>query len=119
MPEDDLTEPALSPALASAAELVELQTMTANMIAEAQMVVTMRLLGMVGLWDTGAEETERMVSEKQQAFSTAAEAALRAVAAGKRADEIASAAVRPIRRRTRANVARLAKLGPQTSADGN
>jgi hypothetical protein len=80
---------------------------TALMLAEAQAVIALRLAGMAGLTPPQPGETRRMAAEKPTAFAKAARAALSATPAGPVA--AAEAAMRPIRRRTRSNVRRLAR----------
>ena len=80
---------------------------------EAQLVVTMRLMGMAGLWSVLPGENARMVAEKGPAFAEAAEGAARAAMAGRRPDEVLAAWSRPLRRRTRANARRLSRRGPR------
>jgi hypothetical protein len=82
------------------------------MLAEAQAVIAMRMMGMAGMWSVAPTETTRMISEKGAAYSSAMKAAGRAAMSGKRPDEIAEAALRPIRRKTRSNSRRLARRGP-------
>lgn len=84
----------------------------ATMLSEAQMVVTYRMLGQMGLWATAPGETSRMIREKPAAFVQAATAAAAAAQAGKRPDEILAAAVVPLGRKTRSNMHRLARRGP-------
>ncbi len=84
-----------------------------RMMTEAQAVVAMRLWGMAGLWRVDPGENRRMVAEKPGAFLASGLAAARATAAGKRPDQIAAAAVRPLRRKTGANSRRLAQRGPR------
>jgi len=98
---------------ATVADLWAAPVQISAMMAEAQMVVAMRILGMAGFWAVTPNETHRMFAEKQSAFATSMKAATRALAAGKRPDEVMSDALRPIRRRTRSNLSRLAKRGPQ------
>ncbi|MGR3485777.1 MAG: antifreeze protein [Paracoccaceae bacterium] len=76
--------------------------------AEAQTVIGLRMLGMAGLWPVTASENARMISEKGPAFVAAWGKATQAALAGKRPDQIALAAARPLRRRTGANAKRLA-----------
>ncbi|MDY6858895.1 MAG: antifreeze protein [Pseudomonadota bacterium] len=78
---------------------------------EAQMVVTMRLLGMAGVWSVTPSETERMFGEKLPAFTNAAFAASRSAWKGERPDQILVAAIRPIRGKTYANSRRLSRRG--------
>ncbi|WP_347267206.1 antibiotic ABC transporter [Paracoccus sp. (in: a-proteobacteria)] len=80
----------------------------ARMALESQMVIALRTAGMVGMLPQDAAEPHRMVLEKADAASEALQAALRAAGRGARADRIVAAAIRPYRRRTRANMRRLA-----------
>ena len=82
---------------------------TAQMMFEAQSVVTFRLLGMAGGWPVSPTENTRMVIEKGPAFFRAYGAAATAAAKGKRIDQIAEAALKPISRKTRANAKRLSR----------
>ncbi len=84
-----------------------------SLAAEAQTVIALRTLGMMGLWNTGAQENKRMVAEKTDAFAKSAVAATAAMARGRRPDQIALAALKPLRQKTRPNVARLTKAGPK------
>ncbi|MDS9468658.1 antibiotic ABC transporter [Paracoccus sp. MBLB3053] len=74
---------------------------------ESQMVIAMRTAGMMGLVRQDATEPTRMVVEKANAASEAMFAALQAAGRGDRADRVVAAALRPYRRRTKANVRRL------------
>ena len=85
---------------------------TAIMLAEAQAVIAMRIMGMAGVWAVTPSETARMVSEKGVAWSSAMTAVRSAAMAGKPPHKIAGAALAPVRRRTRANSRRLARRGP-------
>jgi hypothetical protein len=96
------------------AEVFRLQMRFGLMLAEAQMVIGMRMLGMAGMWRVTPSENSRMVSEKLSAVQDAAMAATQAVLAGKPPAAIADQALKPIRRRTSANVKRLARRGPGT-----
>ena len=82
---------------------------TAQVIAEVQLVVAFRLMGMAGHWPVSPSETSRMVNEKAPAFLKAAGAATAAAMRGKRPDQIAEAALAPIGVRTRSNARRLSK----------
>ena len=83
----------------------------ARMAWESQMVIAWRTAGMMGLVRQDAEEPQRMVIEKANAASEAMHAALRAAGRGERADKVMAAALRPYRRRTKANVKRLSRKG--------
>jgi hypothetical protein len=96
------------------AEILRLQITFGLMLAEAQMVIGMRLMGMAGMWRVAPSENARMVSEKLAAAQEASRAATRAAMQGKSAAIIADHALKPIRRRTSANAKRLARRGPGT-----
>ena len=81
----------------------------AQMALEAQMVIVLRTAGMMGVMRQDLAEPQRMVLEKADAASEAMHAALRAASRGERADRVMAAALRPYRRRTRANVRRLSR----------
>ena len=82
-----------------------------QLLAEAQMVIGMRMMGVAGLWSVTPTETARMMSEKMPAFSEANLAAFSAAISGRRPDEVAAAWLKPISRRTRANSRRLSRRG--------
>ena len=82
-------------------------------LAEANAVISMRLLGMAGMWSVSPSENARMVSEKVYASTRALTDASKIALSGGRVDEISSAAMKPIRQKTRANTKRLAKRGPK------
>ena len=82
-----------------------------SMMAEAQSVIAMRMLGIAGLWSVAPDENKLMVSEKVSAISKGLTDASRAIMEGKRLDEIAAAAIKPIRQTTRANHKRLSNRG--------
>ncbi len=80
-----------------------------TMMAEAQAVVAIRVLGMWGLVPASPRERCTMLAEKGPAFAEAALAAGMAAAQGRRPEAVLEAAVKPIGRLTRANVRRLTK----------
>lgn len=80
---------------------------TGLMLAEAQVVIALRLAGLAGLWPVGEDEGVRMVAEKLEAGQASATAALWAGMGGATAGEVALAAIAPLRDRTRANARRL------------
>ncbi len=94
------------------AEAIRLAVQTTMMMAEAQQVIAMRMMGMAGGWRVTPAENARMVREKSQAAMASGIAAHRAMAAGASPHGIALAALKPVRSKTRANAARLAKRGP-------
>lgn len=85
---------------------------TGKMMAEANMVIGYRMLGLTGLWAVAPSESRRMIEEKGPVFAKAMVAAQTAAMKGRGPEAVASAALSPISRRTGANVRRLAKRGP-------
>ncbi|MCU0904581.1 MAG: antifreeze protein [Tabrizicola sp.] len=96
------------------AEIIRLQFRFGLMLAEAQMVIGMRMMGLAGMWRVTPTENARMVSEKLAAAQESAFAATRAVLQGRSPAIVADHALKPIRRRTSANTRRLARRGPGT-----
>lgn len=82
---------------------------TTRMMAEAQMVITLRMLGMAGVIPASRVESARMVTEKVVAGQAAGMAMSKAAMAGASAPAIAAAGLKPIGRKTRANVRRLTR----------
>jgi len=80
-----------------------------QMMVEAQQVIALRMAGMAGVWSMGPGENQRMVDEKVAAMTLSARAVFAAGMAGKSPGAVALAGIRPLRRRTRANVSRLSK----------
>jgi hypothetical protein len=81
------------------------------MMAEAQTVITMRLMGMAGIWSVAPSERNRMVSEKVHAAAKSATEAGQAMLRGNSPELILAAALRPYRQKTRSNSRRLSKRG--------
>lgn len=80
---------------------------------EAQMVMAMRMAGMIGAWSVQPAESRRMVDEKAPAFAEAAYAAGAAALSGRRPDQVMDIWTRSLRRKTRANARRLGRMGPR------
>jgi hypothetical protein len=95
--------------IASPLQLWTLGVRTGVMLAEAQTVIVLRLWGMAGLWPVSPAESTRMVTEKWPAFLGAFGAAGAAALQGHGPHLIATAALRPIARKTRANSRRLVR----------
>ncbi|AKI01594.1 hypothetical protein IMCC20628_02899 [Hoeflea sp. IMCC20628] len=76
---------------------------------ETHAVVTMRMMGMAGIWPVEKSENDRMMSEKQPAFAKAASAATTVAMQGGRMDEVFSAATKSLTTKARANRKRLSK----------
>lgn len=94
------------------AQMISLSLKTGMMLMDAQMVIGMRMMGMAGLWRVHPSENARMSSEKVSAIGQSAVAASTAMLTGKSAAQVAEAALKPIARRTKSNVKRLAARGP-------
>lgn len=94
------------------AQMMALSLRNSRMMSEAGMIVSMRMLGMAGMWRVNPAENARMVEEKLAAMTDGAMAASRAMLRGAKPMAVADAAMRPVRKTTAANVKRLAKLGP-------
>ena len=80
-----------------------------KMMVEAQQVIALRMAGMAGIWSMGPHENQRMIDEKVEAMTESGKAVITAGMAGKSAGAVATAGIRPLRRRTRANASRLSK----------
>lgn len=85
--------------------------MMCQIMAEAQTVIALRLLGMAGAIPSAPDEPRRMVMEKIEAAQEAGLAVARAQARGAGLSAIVMAGLRPVRRRTNSNVKRLTKPG--------
>lgn len=90
-------------------DIFRLQMRTARMLIEAQGVVTLRMMGMAGLIPSRADETARMVTEKQTAFAQSAVAGATALMTGRTPAQAYGAALTPIGKTTRANSKRLTR----------
>ena len=93
-------------------DLWKLSITCAAIGAEANMVVAMRMMGMFGFWTMGPGEGLRMMAEKQAVMGEAGIGVMSALARGASPAAVANAAAAPVRRRTKANVKRLVRLGP-------
>lgn len=92
-------------------EAMRLAMQSGMMMAEANMVIAMRLMGMGGMWRVNPAENTRMVQEKTDAAIASGAAMSRAILAGHSPAKVALAAMKPVRDKTRANATRLAKRG--------
>lgn len=95
--------------LRQAEALMRLGMRSTTMMVEAQTVIAMRMMGMMGFWPMHPGEGARMLSEKLEALQEAQLAVMKSAARGGSAVEVTEAALRPLRRRTRANAARLVR----------
>lgn len=75
---------------------------------ESQMIIGLRMAGMMGFMAQAPGEPFRMIAEKQAAASESLFAIAQATSRGVPADRVMSAALRPYAKRTRANSRRLA-----------
>ncbi len=94
-------------------DLFGLSLRTGMMMAQANMVIGMRLMGMAGAWNVTSAENQRMVDEKTDAAVASGTAMMKAALAGKGPVAVAEAGLAPVARKTRANAKRLAKRGPK------
>ncbi len=81
---------------------------------EAQAVIALRTAGMMGLWATRPAEMTRMVHEKPTAALDAWFAAGRAFMGGAAPQAVMRAGLKPIGKKTGANMRRLGRLGPRS-----
>jgi len=81
----------------------------ARMAIESQMVIGIRMAGMMGLMAQSPGEPFRMVAEKQAAASESFFAMASAAGRGASAERVMAAALRPYGKRTRANSRRLGR----------
>ncbi|NPD15970.1 antifreeze protein [Xinfangfangia sp. D13-10-4-6] len=93
----------------SPSQMMRLGLRSSVMLAEAQAVIAMRMAGMMGIWPVSPDENARMISEKLAALQEAHVAVMTAAMKGASPTAMAEAALRPVRRRTKANAARLAR----------
>ncbi|MCB1389979.1 MAG: hypothetical protein KDK12_12690, partial [Rhodobacteraceae bacterium] len=94
------------------ADLFRLSLQTSLMALQAQQVVAMRTLGLMGAWRTRDGEATRMVTEKLDALGEARNGISRAVGQAKSPLVIAQAALAPYARRTSDNHRHLTRRGP-------
>ncbi|MCR9125066.1 MAG: antifreeze protein [Rhodobacteraceae bacterium] len=79
---------------------------------DANRVVTMRLMGMVGGWTVSDTENADMLSEKLPAFTEAYLSALLAALSGQTPDRVMQAMIDPLSDRAALNRERLSQSGP-------
>ncbi|AUH35400.1 antibiotic ABC transporter [Paracoccus tegillarcae] len=76
---------------------------------ESQVVIGMRMAGMMGLAAHAPNENMRMITEKMDAAQESLQASVRSVTRGDSVDKVMSAALSPYSKRTGANSRRLSK----------
>lgn len=91
------------------AEATRLWVQVAKISMESQMVIALRIAGMMGIIPQQKNESHRMVQEKLDAANESGAAVFKAVTRGASADQVMAAALRPYGRRTSANARRLSK----------
>ncbi len=84
-----------------------------RMVADAQMVASMRLLGLAGGWSMPHDEPTRMALEKPPALFESAIAAVFTAMSGYGPEHVFGAMIDPYASRTGANRARLEARGPR------
>jgi hypothetical protein len=80
-----------------------------SIMAESNVVIGLRVAGMAGFWPMGQAETTRMVSEKMAAGVDSAHAMLKSGMAGGSLSDMAMAAMKPVRQKTKSNARRLTR----------
>ena len=90
-------------------DLVRPSILLAQMMVEANLVIALRMWGMAGAWKMAPGEKQRMVAEKVSAAQASGRAMTKAAMSGATPGEVASAGLKPVRRRTRANAERLTR----------
>lgn len=93
----------------SPANPVRLWAQVTRLAIKSQMVIGLRVAGMMGMIAQSPGEPFRMVAEKQAAASKSLYAMALSAGRGDSADRMISAALRPYGKRTRANSRRLSK----------
>ena len=90
-------------------ETMRLGWAMAQLGAEVQSVMTLRLMGLAGCWALPPGEAGRMVSEKSPAWNDAWMKAAQATANGATSVAVVDAALKPLHRKAKANRKRLSK----------
>ena len=94
------------------ADLFRLSLETSLMTLQAQQVVAMRTLGLMGAWRTRDGEATRMIAEKMDALGEATLGMGKALAQAQSPLHVAEAALAPYAKRTSANHRTLSRRGP-------
>lgn len=79
---------------------------------EANAIITMRMMGFMGFWRMRDTEALRMITEKPPAFFEGWMRGMSAAMSGESAEKVATEAIKPLRKTTRANHLRLVRSGP-------
>jgi hypothetical protein len=78
---------------------------------EAQNVITLRVMGLAGVWNTPIDESWRMMAEKPKTFIASGNEGAAAILAGKSAEKVVSATLEPLQQAARDNRLRLEDRG--------
>ena len=76
---------------------------------EAQTVITLRMMGMSGLWPVTAGENNRMFREKASALMASQIGMTKAAMSLQNPQDVVAAGLKPYRRKTRSNARRLTR----------
>ena len=85
-----------------------------TLMAETQVVMAYRMMGMAGIWSVTPHEKKRTVEAKGPAFMEAMLAGTMTAARGQSPDRVMRATMAPLSRKTASNRRRLAKRGLKT-----
>ncbi|OYX43861.1 MAG: hypothetical protein B7Z02_07860 [Rhodobacterales bacterium 32-67-9] len=81
-------------------------------LAEAQMVISVRLCGLAGVWNVAPLENQRIMREKAATAQAAVLSAGRAAMTGASPAAVTHAALKPVDHFTTSNVRRPSRRGP-------
>lgn len=90
-------------------QMMKLNTSFTSLMMDTQAVMSLRILGMVGIIPSDTNENTRMIDEKAPAFTQAMTALTNAALSGYRPDQIMAAGIEPLQREVSQNRARLTK----------
>lgn len=95
---------------ATPANPIRLWSQMTRLVIESQLVIGIRMAGMMGMMTQAPGEPFRMVAEKHAAAAESMFAIARTAGRGDSVDRVISAGLRPYGRRTRANSRRLTRI---------
>lgn len=104
-------------AIERSSDLVKTWISLAQLNADAQSVVVMRLMGLSGAWNVPASEKTEMISEKLPAFTESLMSGTLTALSGRGPDRVMQAVLAPISEKASANRTRLADHGPRFFGD--
>lgn len=97
-------------------DLARLWWTVLRLSADTHQVVTMRMMGLSGVWSMPRGEHHDMIREKAPAFTEALVAGALTAWSGRGPGRVMQAVIEPISETARANRARLARQGPRLFA---